>query len=174
MKKALIATNTASMIKLFNQLNIAILQSMGYEVHAACNFNYGNTVSSDAVMRATEEWKEQGIVVHQVDFRRSPFSWKSFDIYKQIKGLVNREKFDLIHCHTPIVAAFTRLAAAKAKHRGDTKIIYTAHGFHFYKGAPLINIFYKLIEKKLAKITDAIITMNQEDFVAAKKFCLRK
>lgn len=168
MKKALIAANTASMIKLFNRANIEILQSMGYEIHMACNFLYGNTVSSDAVERATEEWKKQGIFVHQVDFLRSPFSWKSFDIYKQIKRLLDEEKFDLIHCHTPIVAAFTRLAAAKARCCGDTKLIYTAHGFHFYKGCPLSHwLLYYPMEKILARMTDVLITINSEDYTRA-------
>ena len=168
MKKALIAANTASMIKQFNQLNIAILQSMGYEIHVACNFFGGNTISPEAVKRVTEGWKTQGIIVHQVDFLRSPFSWKSFDIYRQIRRLIHKESFDLIHCHTPIVAAFIRLAAAKARRQRGIKLIYTAHGFHFYDGCPLVNwaVYYPL-EKLLAGLTDVLITINSEDYARA-------
>ena len=170
MKKALITANSASMIKLFNQLNITILQSMGYEIHVACNFRSSNTISPEAVAMVTEEWKSRGIVVHQVDYLRSPFSWKSFHIYKQIKTLIRSEKFDLIHCHTPIVAAFTRLAAAKARRKGETKLFYTAHGFHFYRGAPLLNwLMYYPVEKLCSYLTDAILTINTEDWTFAKK-----
>lgn len=168
MRKVLITANSASMIKLFSQLNIDVLQTMGYEIHVACNFHSSNTISPEAVALAMDEWKAQGIVMHQVDYLRSPFTWKSFKIYRQIKALIRSEKFDLIHCHTPIVAAFTRLAAAKAKRKGKTKLIYTAHGFHFYKGCPFINwIIYYPMEKLLARWTDVLITINAEDYARA-------
>ena len=165
MKKVLITANSASMIKLFNQINIAILQSMGYEIHVACNFYSSNTISPEAVALSMDEWKTQGIVVHQVGYLRSPFTWKSFQIYKQINALIQTENFDLIHCHTPVVAAFTRLAAAKARRQGKTKLIYTAHGFHFYRGAPL----NYPIEKLCSYFADDIITINQEDYHFAKR-----
>ena len=168
MRKVLITSNSASMINLFNQLNINILQSMGYEIHVACNFYASNTISMEAVALVMDEWKAQGIVVHQVDYLRSPFTWKSFHIYRQIKTLIQTENFDLIHCHTPIVAVFARLAAAKARRQGKTKLIYTAHGFHFYKGCPFENwLIYYPIEKLLARCTDVLITINTEDFQRA-------
>ena len=176
MRKVLITANSASMIKLFNQLNIAVLQSLGYEIHVACNFYSSNTISPEAVAQVMDEWKTQGIFVHQVNYLRSPFTWKSFHIYRQIKTLIQTENFDLIHCHTPIVAAFTRLAAAKARRQGKTKLIYTAHGFHFYKGCPFGNwLIYYPIEKLLARCTDVLITINTEDFhrAAARIPCLR-
>lgn len=168
MRKVLITANSASMIKLFNQYNIAILQSLGYEIHVACNFYSSNTISPEAVAQIMDGWKAQGIIVHQVDYLRSPFTWKSFYIYRQIKTLIQTENFDLIHCHTPIVAAFTRLAAAKARRQGKAKLIYTAHGFHFYKGCPFGNwLIYYPIEKLLARCTDVLITINTEDFQRA-------
>ena len=114
------------------------------------------------------EWKAQGIVVHQVDYLRSPFAWKSFRIYKQVNDLIRTEQFDLIHCHTPIVAAFIRLSAAKVRRQGKTKLIYTAHGFHFYKGCPLVNwLIYYPLEKLLARLTDVLITINTVDYTRA-------
>ena len=172
MKKALLAANAASMIKLFNQSNIAILKSMGYEIHVACNFCEGNTISSEEVSRAEAEWKARGIYVHQIDVPRNPFFPKMIVAYKQLKALLCREKFDLIHCHTPVAAALTRVAAAKSRlHRG-TRIIYTAHGFHFFKGAPLKNwMLYYPVEKICSCFTDDLITINREDYcLALKKF----
>ena len=167
-KKALIITNTASMVHLFNSVNIGALQDEGYEVHIACNFIKGNTASKEAIEDYKKEWESKNIISHHIDFLRSPFSFKSFKIYKKTKELIKSADFDIIHCHTPIVSAFTRIAAKSLKVRA--KIIYTAHGFHFYKGCPLFNwLTYYPIEKFLAPKTDLLITMNNEDYVRAQK-----
>lgn len=168
MRKALIITNTASMVHLFNSVNIGALQDEGYEVHIACNFINGNTASKEAIEEYKKEWKAKKIISHHIDFLRSPFSLKSFKIYLQTKKLIESEDFDIIHCHTPIVSAFTRIAASKLKLKA--KVIYTAHGFHFYKGCPLFNwLTYFPTEKFLAPKTDLLITMNKEDYVLAQK-----
>ena len=87
---------------------------------------------------------------------------------KQLKKIINDEKFDLIHCHTPMGGVITRLAAKKVRKNG-TKVFYTAHGFHFYKGAPKINwMIYYPIEKYLSKYTDVLITINHEDYELVK------
>ena len=88
MKKALIITNAASMVHLFNSINIDMLQSAGYEVHIACNFVYGNTASREMIEVYKKEWKDRGIISHQIDFLRSPFTFKSFKIYKETKELI--------------------------------------------------------------------------------------
>ena len=167
-KKALIITNTASMVHLFNSVNIGALQNEGYEVHIACNFINGNNASKEAIEEYKKEWKAKNIILHHIDFLRSPFSFKSFKIYRQTKELIKSIDFDIIHCHTPIVSAFTRIAASGLK--VNAKIIYTAHGFHFYKGCPLFNwLTYYPIEKILATKADLLITMNKEDYERAKK-----
>ena len=62
------------------------------------------------------------------------------------------------------------LARLAAKSLGISPVIYTAHGFHFYKGAPIINwLLYYPVEKWLSRYTDALITINQEDYHRAKK-----
>ena len=172
MKKALLVANAASMIKLFNQLNISILQSMDYEIHVACNFCEGNTISSEEVGRAEKEWKIRGIHVHQIDVPRNPVPQKMIIAYRQLKELIRVEEFNLIHCHTPVAAALVRMAAAKSRLRRHTRIIYTAHGFHFFKGASLKNWFlYYPVEKICSYFTDDLITINREDYcIAEKKF----
>lgn len=171
MKKALIITNTASMVHLFNGVNIDILQTAGYEVHIACNFNTGNTVSDAAIEEYKKEWNEKGIISHHIGFLRSPFSLKSISAYKETKKLIRDGDFDIIHCHTPIVSVFARLAAHKLRREKGTKVIYTAHGFHFYNGAPKKNwILYFGIEKILARMTDILITINNEDYNRAIKY----
>lgn len=92
--------------------------------------------------------------------------------YKKLKTLINQNKYDVIHCHTPIGGALGRLAAKNAKRNG-TKVIYTAHGFHFFKGASYKHwLIYYPVEKWLSRYTDVLITINQEDYDAVinKKF----
>ena len=169
MNKALIVTNTASMVHLFNDANIDLLQRGGYEVHIACNFLYGNTASEDAIEEYKKKWKEKGVVAHQIGFLRSPFSLKMFSIYQAVKNVIKCEKFDVIHCHTPIVSVLVRLAARKERKKG-TNIIYTAHGFHFFKGAPLFNwLLYYPAEWLMSFFTDHLITITREDYERASK-----
>ena len=85
--------------------------------------------------------------------------------------LLSENDVEVIHCNTPIGGIIGRICGKKYKVK---KVIYTAHGFHFYKGAPLFNrTVIKWAEQLMAHWTDAIITMNKEDFEAAKKFKLR-
>ena len=91
---------------------------------------------------------------------------------RNLSKVLKENCIEVIHCNTPVGGLVGRLCGRKfhTKH-----IIYTAHGFHFYKGAPLINrTVFKWAEQIMAHWTDVIITMNQEDFEAAKKFKLRK
>ena len=102
-------------------------------------------------------------------FTRSPFRLSNITAYRQLKKIINQENYDIIHTHTPMGSVVTRLAARKARKNG-TKVIYTAHGFHFFKGAPLLNwLIYYPIERFMAHYTDTLITINQEDYTRAKK-----
>lgn len=92
--------------------------------------------------------------------------------YDNLKKIVNENSIEVIHCNTPIGGMIGRLVGKKYNVK---KIIYTAHGFHFYRGAPLFNrTVLKWAEQMMAHWTDAIITMNEEDFQAAQKFRLKK
>lgn len=92
--------------------------------------------------------------------------------FRNCSKVLKENNIEVIHCNTPIGGLVGRLCGRKYR---VGKIIYTAHGFHFYKGAPLFNrTILKWAEMFMARWTDAIITMNQEDYEAAKKFKLRK
>lgn len=106
---------------------------------------------------------------YDIPFERSPISIKNFKAYKQLKKIISDNEYDIIHCNTPVASILTRLAAIKARKRG-TKVIYTAHGFHFFKGASLLNwILYYPAEKICSYFTDVLITINKEDYTLAKK-----
>lgn len=104
-----------------------------------------------------------------IPIERSPVSLKNIKAYSELKRIIEDNNYQLLHCHTPVGGVITRLAARQARKKG-TKVIYTAHGFHFYKGASLANwlLFYP-VEKYLSKITDCLVTINNEDYELAVK-----
>lgn len=99
-----------------------------------------------------------------LNFPRTLFAKELFASYKKLKTIIDSGSYDLIHCHTPIPSMLARLATREARRKG-TKVLYTAHGFHFYKGSPLIRwLTYYPAEYILSNFTDGIITINQEDY----------
>ncbi len=167
MSKVLVLASVASMIDQFNMPFVKLLIDMGYEVDVACNFKEGNNCSEQKISELSKSLEELGVRRYQIDFSRSVLNLKgNLSAYKQVKALLNSEKYAFVHCHSPIGGAVCRLAAKKAK----TRVIYTAHGFHFYKGAPLKNwIIYYSVEWLCAHWTDTLITINKEDYELAKR-----
>lgn len=167
MKKVLIVAHYSRFLVQFELNDVKLLQGMGYEVHYATNFEH-----EDMYADAVQVIREHGVILHQVDFVRSPYNISAnIKAYKQLKHLMQTEMFAGVHCHTPMAGALARLAA-NATHTAP--VLYTAHGFHFYKGCPLKNrLIYQTAETFLARYTDAQITINQEDYAAAQKFPLR-
>ena len=165
MKRTLVLASVASMIDLFNKDNILILEKLGAKIDVAANFQEGSITSQDRVDEFYQELSEKGIDVIDYPCPRSIF--RIGDIvrsYKIIKTLVDERHYDIVHCHSPIGGVIARLACRIARKNG-TKVVYTAHGFHFFKGAPLLNwfLFYP-IERFCSSLTDVLITINQEDF----------
>ncbi|WP_158095868.1 glycosyltransferase family 4 protein [Erysipelatoclostridium sp. An173] len=170
MKKAIIIASVASMIDQFNRDNINLLHELGYEVSVACNFEYGSSTSNEQVKKLIKDLDELNVKHYHIPIPRSMFALKDmFKSYEFLKQLALKEKYNLMHCHSPIGGVLARLAFKKSRRQG-TKVIYTAHGFHFYDGAPLKNwiIFYP-IEKLCSKLTDCLITINKEDYKRAKE-----
>lgn len=169
MKRVLIVTTVSGFVPQFEMNNVRILQEMGYEVHYASNFANPHYGKDNSRLDGT------GIVCHQVDFVRSPFRLiKNVKAYRQLRRLMKSMEFQLVHCHTPMGSVLGRLAASGYRRMG-TKVLYTAHGFHFFKGAPLVNwLCYYPVEWLLAKKTDVLITINEEDYERAKKLPLSK
>ncbi len=114
-------------------------------------------------------YREWGCIVYQIDTSRSPLDIGNLKAIGQIKQLAEKGQYDIVHCHTPIAAICTRLACRKVR-RSGTKVFYTAHGFHFYQGAPLKNwLMYYPAEKICAHFTDVLITINKEDYALAQQ-----
>ena len=168
MKKALIITAISGFLPQFEMNDVRILQEYGFQIHYASNFK--NPVYSFE----PEDLEKEGIILHHVDIKKMPFFiTENIKALKQIRDIIDQEKIDIVHCHNPVGAVVGRLAACHSKQK--PYVIYTAHGFHFYKGAPWRNwLLYYPVEKWLAGMTDLLITINQEDYERAKKFRLKK
>lgn len=153
-KKVLFVATVDSHIELFHLPYLEMFKKRGYEVHVATN--------TDKPIKFCDK-------KIKIPIERNPFRLKNLKAIKELKKVINEEKYDIIHCHTPMGGVVARLAAKKARKNG-TRVIYTAHGFHFYTGAPLRfwTMFYP-VEKYLAKHTDTLITINTEDFERAKR-----
>lgn len=151
-KKLLYILNIAKRVNNFSYTSMLAAQELNIEFHIAGNWSY----ASDEERIADEE--KYGIKIHQIDFVRTPYHPENIKAYKQLKCLVETEKYDFIHCNTPSGGVLGRLIGEKCN---VEKVIYQAHGFHFYKGAPKINwLVYYPVEKLLAHYTDALITIT--------------
>jgi len=165
-KKVLMVATTAAMIEQFNKNNIKILNDLDYSVDVAGNWEEGNPIS-DERLEAFKKW----ITDRSGNYYHIPATRKPSDLKNNIKSiniivdLIEKNKYEFIHCHTPIGSVIARIAA----HKTHTKVIYTAHGFHFYKGAPLKNwLIYYPVEKFLSRWTDCLVTINKEDYNRAR------
>lgn len=168
-RKALFIATVGGFVTQFEMNNVRILKQMGYEIHSAANFK-------EPVYCVKErELKEQGVILHHVDIAKSPFLWyQNLYALRQICGIIRENRITLIHCHTPVGGVLGRLAGIWCGSPG-LKVIYTAHGFHFYQGAPWVNwLIYYHVERFLAHFTDCIVTINQEDYEKACRFRMRK
>ncbi len=159
-KKVLfVATVVKTHINVFHLPYLKMFKEMGYKTYVAAK---------------NDDENEPCVIPYcdcyfDIPFVRNPLNKNNFSAYKMLKKIINEENFDIIHCHTPVGGALTRLAARKSRKK-STKVIYTAHGFHFYKGAPLKNwLLYYPAEKLCSYFTDVLITINKEDYTLAQK-----
>lgn len=156
-KKILVITTTDNMIWQFLVPHIEMLKNSGATVDCVCaktGFFYDDLVN------------KFGLNVVNINFTRFPFTLKNFKGRKKLLKMCNEKQYDLIYCHQPVGGVMGRMVGKKLK----IPVVYVAHGFHFFKGCPIKNkILYKTIEKHYSKYTTSLVTMNEEDFSAAKQ-----
>lgn len=163
-KVLFVATVLRGHVLVFHLPYMKWFQEQGYEVHLCCR---NDTPDPGVNVPYCDRWI-------QLPFERSPFSSANIGVYRQLKALIDREDYALIHCNTPVGGVLGRLCSRTARKKG-AKVVYTAHGFHFFDGAPLKNwlLFYP-VERLLSRFTDLLITMNGEDDRRARRFHARK
>ena len=173
-KRAMLIANSASMIDHFNRDNIKILQSLGYHVVVIANFKNGNSSSPEKIADFSRYLDDISVEHIHMPIPRSIFDIKNIFIsFFKTKKYLRKNTCEIIHSQTPFGGMIGRLSGGSFRKKG-TKIIYFAHGFHFYKGAKKTNwIIYYNIEKFLSKYTDCLITLNYEDYFIGKNkfFC---
>ena len=150
--KILFCTTMDLQIQTFHWRMINELHKRGHIVDAVTNGTY--TIDS----------------IHQkftVPFHRNPLHPDNLKAQKQIEKMIAENQYDIISCHSPTAGFYGRRAAR----RFDIKVLYTAHGFHFWKGSPFINqAAYKTMERMAAHWTDVLVAINPEDYEAAREF----
>lgn len=160
-KKVLfVATVVKTHIMQFHIPYLKLFREMGWETAVASRNDYENPADCQIPYCDT---------YYDVPFERMPWKRKNLRAYRMLHRIIEEGHYDIIHCHTPVGAMIARLAALSARKKG-TKVIYTAHGFHFFKGAPRMNwlLFYPA-EWLLSPVTDVLITINREDYALARK-----
>lgn len=156
MKKILFVANIHKHFLAFHQPHIEWLKKQGYEVHVAAGGD-----PDIPVPVADKQFT--------LSIERNPFNISNIKACRELSTIIEKERYCLVHCHTAMGSVVARWAARKARSRGRLKVLYTAHGFHFFKGSPKRYwLMYYPMEKLLSRYTDAIITINQEDFDLVK------
>ena len=156
MKKVLFTATVDSHILSFHLPFLKYFKDLGYEVHVGTNGDENIPFCDKKI---------------KISFERSPFKINNIKAIGQLRKVMLEEKYDVVHTHTPMGSVVTRIAAVTSRKKYKTRVLYTAHGLHFYNGAPIINwlLFYP-VEKILSKYTDTLILINQEDY----NFCKSK
>lgn len=159
-------------MKILYVTTISLTMNSFFKPHVEMLVNEGNCVDiacNCKELPLDELYSRLGCKAFQIDFSRAPLSADNVKAYGQLKRLIENSDYDVVHCHTPNASVITRLVCRKFRKKTGLKVFYTAHGFHFYKGAPKLNwlVFYP-IEKYCSRFTDKLITINQEDYALAK------
>lgn len=161
MKKVLFcATVVKTHIMEFHIPFLKLFQELGWHTAVAARNDYEDP--RECVIPYCDDYFD-------IPFERNPLKPGNFRAYRMLKKVIDEGDYDIIHCHTPVGALLARLAAVGARKRG-TRVIYTAHGFHFFRGAPLKNwLVYFPPEWICSVLTDVLITINKEDYAFARK-----
>lgn len=164
-KVLFVATVVKTHIMEFHIPYLKMFQEQGWETAVAARNDYENP--DECVIPYCDTY-------YDIPFARNPLQPSNVTAYRKLKKIIDEGEYDIIHCHTPVGGMLGRYAARHARRRG-TRVIYTAHGFHFYKGAPLKNwLLYYPAERVMAHYTDVLITINQEDYNRAQGFHARQ
>ena len=166
-KKVLfVATVVRLHINLFHNPYMKWFQEQGWQVDVAANNDYEDP--EDCVIPYCDHF-------YCLPFERQPLRKGNLRAYFQLKKIIEEGNYDIVHCHTPMGSVIARLAARKMRKRTNLKVMYTAHGFHFFKGSSIVSwLVYYTIERFLSRYTDVLLTMNREDYKRAKTFHARK
>lgn len=131
------------------------------------NGNVVDIATNESTSKVPDCYREWGCLIYNISTSRSLFKIGNLKAIKEIKTIA--KNYDIVHCHTPIAGAATRMACKSLRKKNNLKVVYTAHGFHFYHGSPKKNwLLYYPVERVCSRWTDVLITINNEDYNLAK------
>ena len=155
--RILFVTTVSMTINYFLAPHIKMLQEAGHAVELACNMQEP----------LSEKVQVLGCRAYDIPFERNPLDKRNILAYEKLRTVIRTGSFDVVHTHTPTASVLVRMACKKLRKQG-LHVFYTAHGFHFYSGAPIKNwLIYYPIEKLCSKWTDVQITITKEDYKRA-------
>ena len=161
MAKILLTATVQSHIAQFHKPVIRMLQEMGHQVEVAARNNLHE--KNNLTLQEPD-------AIHEVAFCRSPFSFQIFPAYRQLKKVIEAGNYDIVHCNTPVAGILTRLACRKLRKQGKIKVMYEAHGLHFFKGGPKSGwLIWYPIEKFFSRFADMMVLINQMDYELVKE-----
>jgi glycosyltransferase involved in cell wall biosynthesis len=160
MPKLLIVSTVAATLRAFLLPYARRFREQGWTVDALSNS-----------ASACRECRENFDGCRDLPFNRNPLDFKNFGkTGESIREIVSAGKYDIVHVHTPVASFVTRFALRNRQNSGAgrPKVVYTAHGFHFYKGGKYLkNALFAALERSAGYWTDHTITINREDYEAA-------
>lgn len=152
-KRVLLTATVQSHICQFHKPLIRILKEYGFKVDVAARNNLSEKNGQEL---------ENVDDVFDIPFTRNPISINNLKCYFALRKIIKEKEYSIVSCNTPAAGVVTRLAARNSENQ---MVYYTAHGFHFYKGASVKNwLLYYPIEKIMARRCNTIITINEEDY----------
>lgn len=156
----LIAASVPSTLSAFLLPYASHYRERGWRVEAAAN----GAPHADDVVAAFD-------TVHHVPWTRRPTDPINLtSAARTLRRIVRERGFDLVHVHDPVASFVTRYALRRDRRRDGLRVVYTAHGFHFFKGnGALRNLVFRTLERVAAVWTDHLVVINQEDYEAARR-----
>ena len=126
------------------------LSAEGYQVHIACSPG-----------QYTSQLRDHGSAVHEIKIERRIRPLSNLKALWHLFRLMKKERFEIVHVHTPVAAVLGRLAAWFA---GVPVVIYTLHGFYFHENSPeWIKFPVIVVERLLSRVTHLVFTVSNED-----------
>lgn len=160
MPKLLIATTVYRTLRAFMLPYAEHFRALGWQVDGLAQ---GATTCPECCAAFDHTW--------EIRWARNPLAHHNYAVIGQVQKLVAQEQYDIVHVHTPVAAFVLRYALRHYRHTHPTKVVYTAHGFHFYRGEhPVKNALFRRLEKLAGRWTDQLVVINQEDYRAAHQY----
>ena len=163
--KRILISSTDVMMYLFLLPHVKKLAN-SYQIDVACSS--ADEYKSEGYEEVIRSELPKNSKYFHISSERSPYSIANFKAFKELRMIMSKGYYDLVWTNEPVMGVITRLAASKFRKNG-LKVLYLAHGFHFFKGAPILNWIYYPVEKICSYFTDLMVMINKEDFQFTKK-----